>query len=343
MADHATTGGYAVAATVITADLPVAGQLAPGDWIEFDPCSLGGSRRRASRAGGGAWRSRIRRFPSAMRRRGLASARIRASAPLAPFTTFKVGGPAEWFLETTSADEIVDALRMAHRSGVTVTLLGGGSNVLIGDRGVSGLVIRPQRGHDRAASDATRIRADAPTTINGLVRWTVHRGIAGLEAWAGTPGTVGGAIFGNAHFGGRLIGELVESVRLADSRRIDARSSARATWNSDTIEAACRERARCSCPRCSACRRASRRRCAKSRGSRWRTVSGRSRSRRRAPGAFFRIRMRPTCRMAFRRRRARWSIAPVSRARLGRRARVGRAREFHRQRGARVRRRHSHV
>ena len=59
------------------------------------------------------------------------------------------------------------------------------------------------------------MRADAATTINGLVRWTVQRGIGGLEAWAGTPGTVGGAIFGNAHFGGRLIGELVESVRLA--------------------------------------------------------------------------------------------------------------------------------
>jgi UDP-N-acetylmuramate dehydrogenase len=52
-------------------------------------------------------------------------------------------------------------------------------------------------------------------TINGLVRWTINHGLAGLEAWAGTPGTVGGAIFGNAHFGGRLIGELVIDVRLA--------------------------------------------------------------------------------------------------------------------------------
>src|SRR6266545_2576623 len=60
-----------------------------------------------------------------------------------------------------------------------------------------------------------RIRADAPVTINGLVRWTITHRMAGLEAWAGTPGTVGGAVFGNAHFGGRLIGELVTSVRLA--------------------------------------------------------------------------------------------------------------------------------
>ena len=57
-------------------------------------------------------------------------------------------------------------------------------------------------------------RADAGVTINGLVRWLAGRGLAGLEAWAGTPGTVGGAICGNAHFQGRLISEHVRSVRL---------------------------------------------------------------------------------------------------------------------------------
>jgi UDP-N-acetylmuramate dehydrogenase len=141
--------------------------------------------------------------------------RLRAEEPLAKYTTFKVGGPAEWFLEARSSEEIVDALRVAHANRLRVTLLGGGSNVLVGDRGVRGLVIRP-RGGVIEEIDAHRVRADAATTINGLVRWTIQRGIAGLEAWAGTPGTVGGAIFGNAHFGGRLIGELVETVRLAD-------------------------------------------------------------------------------------------------------------------------------
>jgi UDP-N-acetylmuramate dehydrogenase len=71
------------------------------------------------------------------------------------------------------------------------------------------------RGGQIALVDAGRVRADAAVTINGLVRWTIMRGCAGLEAWAGTPGTVGGAIFGNAHFGGRLIGECVTAVRLA--------------------------------------------------------------------------------------------------------------------------------
>lgn len=140
--------------------------------------------------------------------------RVRTEVILAPYTTFKVGGPAEWFFEARTSDEIISALRLAHSNGIAVTLLGGGSNVLVGDRGVRGLVIRP-RGGVIEQIHSERVRADAATTINGLVRWTVQRGIAGLEAWAGTPGTVGGAIFGNAHFAGRLIGELVDSVRLA--------------------------------------------------------------------------------------------------------------------------------
>ena len=60
-----------------------------------------------------------------------------------------------------------------------------------------------------------RVRADAAVTINGLVRWTITHACAGLEAWAGTPGTVGGAVFGNAHFGGRLIGEMIVDARIA--------------------------------------------------------------------------------------------------------------------------------
>jgi UDP-N-acetylmuramate dehydrogenase len=139
--------------------------------------------------------------------------RLRAGAPLAPLTTFRVGGPAEWLLETRNSDEMATALSIARASGTPATLLGGGSNVLVADRGVRGLVIRP-RGGDVHAVDAAHIRADAAVTINGLVRWTINHGRAGLEAWAGTPGTVGGAIFGNAHFGGRLIGDLVTEVRL---------------------------------------------------------------------------------------------------------------------------------
>lgn len=140
--------------------------------------------------------------------------RVRAGVALAPFTTFRVGGPADWLLDATASDEVVDALRLARQAGISVTMLGGGSNVLISDTGIRGLVVRPRGGEVRSV-DAETVRADAGVSINGLVRWTINRGRAGLEAWAGTPGTVGGAIFGNAHFGGRSIGELVVSVSLA--------------------------------------------------------------------------------------------------------------------------------
>jgi len=95
-----------------------------------------------------------------------------------------------------------------------VTVLGGGSNVLVADQGVRGVVMRIHGG-EVDAPDSRHVRADAGVTINGLVRWTIGRGLAGLEAWAGTPGTVGGAIHGNAHFRGRPISEIVERVTLA--------------------------------------------------------------------------------------------------------------------------------
>lgn len=141
--------------------------------------------------------------------------RVRRNAPLGPFTTFKVGGPADWLVLAHRASEVKTALAAARTIGLPVTVLGGGSNVLVSDAGVRGLVIRVHGGDAQGVGEGL-IRADGGLTINGLVRWTVGRGIAGLEAWAGTPGTVGGAIYGNAHFQGRLIAELVESVEVAD-------------------------------------------------------------------------------------------------------------------------------
>jgi UDP-N-acetylmuramate dehydrogenase len=138
---------------------------------------------------------------------------IERDVPLAPFTTFKVGGPADWFLRADRSEDVAAAIDAARADGLPVTVLGGGSNVLISDAGVRGLVIRLHGGDVRAIDDRT-VRADGGLTINGLVRWTINRGVSGLEAWAGTPGTVGGAIYGNAHFHGRLIGDLVARVEL---------------------------------------------------------------------------------------------------------------------------------
>ena len=137
--------------------------------------------------------------------------RVRVDAPLAPYTTFRVGGPADWLVETGRADEVIRVAALARDKDVALTVLGGGSNVLVADEGVRGIVLRIHGG-EVSPADQGNVRADAGVTINGLVRWTINRGFAGVEAWAGTPGTVGGAIHGNAHFQGRLISELLERV-----------------------------------------------------------------------------------------------------------------------------------
>ncbi|MDR1990628.1 MAG: UDP-N-acetylmuramate dehydrogenase [Acidobacteriaceae bacterium] len=142
--------------------------------------------------------------------------RVRRDVVLSPMTTFRVGGAADLLFEPRSSAEIVEARKYAAEAGAPVTMLGGGSNVLVSDDGVRGLVLRPRGGEVRFV-DERHVQADAAVTVNGLVRWTITHGAAGLEAWAGTPGTVGGAIFGNAHFDGVLISELVTSVVLADA------------------------------------------------------------------------------------------------------------------------------
>ena len=141
----------------------------------------------------------------------LGPGRLAADVPLAPLTTFRVGGAADWFVEVRSADELQSLLAIARTSEVPVTVLGGGSNVVVSDSGIRGLVVRLVL-NGISQPDSGTVRAEAGVTINGLVRWTIGRGLSGLEAWAGTPGTVGGAVYGNAHWQGRNMGDLVTGV-----------------------------------------------------------------------------------------------------------------------------------
>lgn len=136
---------------------------------------------------------------------------VRRRAALAPLTTFKVGGPAEWLVQTRTTGELRQVAAEARRFDLPLTVFGGGSNLLVADGGVRGIVARVHGG-EVSRRDANAVRADAGVTVNGLVRWTISHGLAGLELWAGTPGTVGGAIYGNAHFKNRMIGDLVSRV-----------------------------------------------------------------------------------------------------------------------------------
>jgi len=140
--------------------------------------------------------------------------RVHTNAPLAQLTTLSIGGPADILAEVRSAEEAQAVLRLASDAALPVLWLGGGSNLLVGDLGVRGLVVRWHGGAITSPAP-DRVRAEAGVTINGLVRYTIGHGLAGLADWAGTPGTVGGAVRGNAHFQGRMISELVVSVCVA--------------------------------------------------------------------------------------------------------------------------------
>ncbi len=155
----------------------------------------------------------------------LGADRVHEHVSLDRYTTFRIGGPADLLAEVHDADEALATLRLAREASAPSTWLGGGSNVLIGDGGIRGLVVRWHGGRVEAVAP-DRVRSDAGVTVNGLVRSTIGHGLAGLAEWAGTPGTVGGAVHGNAHFQGRFISGSVASVEVAAAdgavRELDA-------------------------------------------------------------------------------------------------------------------------
>lgn len=135
--------------------------------------------------------------------------RVRESEPLAPFTTFKVGGPADLFYEAKTVDELVSVVSAARRLSIPVFILGGGTNILIGDKGVRGLVVKNATGSVKVVGmkgqyqggTQTRsvfVQADSGVIFNKLVRFTAEEGLSGLEMHLGLPGTVGGAVYMNS-------------------------------------------------------------------------------------------------------------------------------------------------
>ncbi len=125
--------------------------------------------------------------------------RVRRDVVLAPFTTFKIGGPADLFFEATTADELVAAVAAARALEIPIFLLGLGANILVGDRGFRGLVIRNVASHWTIADNGL-LWSETGAVIATLIRESIARGWSGLEHFAGIPSTVGGAIWQNLHF-----------------------------------------------------------------------------------------------------------------------------------------------
>lgn len=131
----------------------------------------------------------------------LGAHRLRHSVPLAPLTTFRIGGPADLFYEATSAEELARAVGAARRAGVRTFLLGVGANILVGDRGVRGFVIHNRARALRAHPERRRVWAESGAVVYpDLIELAVSRGLSGLEHFVGIPSTVGGALWQNLHF-----------------------------------------------------------------------------------------------------------------------------------------------
>jgi UDP-N-acetylmuramate dehydrogenase len=131
--------------------------------------------------------------------RDLDPAHLRRAEPLAPYTTFKIGGPADLLYDATSADALATAISAARAHGVPWFVLGLGANILVGDGGVRGLVIRNVARAHAIAPDG-RLRAESGAIMRDLVLDSVAQGWSGLEHYVGIPSTVGGALWQNLHF-----------------------------------------------------------------------------------------------------------------------------------------------
>lgn len=129
------------------------------------------------------------------------AARVREREQLAPYTTFQIGGPADLFVEVHTADELAEAVTAARDAGVPYFLLGLGANILVGDRGFRGVVIRNRAAHVTVDRASGRLTAESGAVVwPELITAAVDAGLSGLEHYPGIPSTVGGALWQNLHF-----------------------------------------------------------------------------------------------------------------------------------------------
>lgn len=137
---------------------------------------------------------------------------ILAEAPLAPMTTWRIGGPAELLATPVDVEDLGCALAWANGRGVRWRVLGNGSNLLVSDAGVRGLVLRVRKALDRIEFEGSRVVAGAGASLPALANAAAARGLSGIEFGGGVPGTVGGAVVMNAGWHEFELGNVVESV-----------------------------------------------------------------------------------------------------------------------------------
>lgn len=141
---------------------------------------------------------------------------IRQNVTLATYTTFGIGGPGDYFVEVHTIEDIIEAVQWAKDKNLSFFLLGTGANILVGDKGFRGLVIKNEFGMIK--DQGSMINVGSGTTIEELITFTQEKGLSGFEHFAGIPSSVGGALWQNLHFlnpdrtSTVFIGDIVESA-----------------------------------------------------------------------------------------------------------------------------------
>src|SRR5919108_1294297 len=177
-------------------------------------------RRRPSMAGDGAGRAAPDGTLEMAERilREAAGDRVRRAFPLAPLTSFRLGGPAALYLEAQSQDDLSAAARSVRETGLPLLVIGKGSNLLVSDRGFPGLVLRLGRGFRWAARDGDRISAGGAMPLPALAGVALSHSLAGSEFGVAIPGSLGGSVRMNAGAHGHSLDEVLERVEVFDVR-----------------------------------------------------------------------------------------------------------------------------
>jgi UDP-N-acetylmuramate dehydrogenase len=148
--------------------------------------------------------------------RSVSGLKVKIDEPLSRYTTMKIGGPADYFLDVETSPALIETLRVLGRHQIPFCLLGKGSNVLASDLGVRGAVLRLGGEFKRVSwleeGNRARVEVGAAYAVTQLVREAARRGLGGLEFAEGIPGSVGGALFMNAGAYGSEMEKIVEAV-----------------------------------------------------------------------------------------------------------------------------------
>lgn len=138
---------------------------------------------------------------------------VRIGEEMCQHTTFRIGGPVEYFFVPVDMEDLIYILEELHKRKIACHVLGRGSNLLVSDRGVDGAVVQVDSNLCRLSFDGKRMIVEAGFSLARLSRLTARRGLSGLEFGGGIPGTMGGAVMMNAGCGGEEISRVIRRVR----------------------------------------------------------------------------------------------------------------------------------